>query len=570
MLTSRYLLPRTGSLVLDSLCSAKPPQPNLPFYYVLYAPLKTTSMTYTSLSRSLYGLQYIFFTCCFIFTFFGCSQPEPYDLIIRSGTIVDGTGEPLYTGDVGIRGDTIAAVGKLWRATATEEVDGEGLIVAPGFINIHSHAQYDALPTAVNMLSQGVTTEIMNADGRSPLDLSVQMQRIDSAGLALNVGGCIGFNSVWQEVVGRDDVRPSAEQIGAMQDLIRQGLEDGAWGVSAGLDYVPGYYATTEEVIKVLLPFSDWGVVFTNHDRLTRESGYSSIAGMTETIEIGEASGLIPLITHMKVQGWEQGKVETILQRMASAKTDFPGGAVADVYPYLAGMTGLGSLIIPSWAQQGGYEAMVERFEDPVLRKQIITEAEEAMNLRFGGPEGVYLLASQRELTDAMADLGTDSPGEAVVRLLEAENQGIIARFGDESDLIAIMQHPTTSIACDCGASLSERGHPRGWGSFPKVLGEYVREKGALTLEQAIHKMTGLPAKTIGMTDRGTLREGQAADITIFDPANIIDRATYEEPTLPSEGVIHVLVNGRFAWRDGEATGRQGGRVLFRGRAGRE
>jgi N-acyl-D-amino-acid deacylase len=527
-------------------------------------------MTRTSIFRSFQRLMYILFTYSFTLTFFGCSQIEPYDLIIRSGTIVDGTGEPMYTGDMGIRGDTIAAVGKLWRASATEEVDAEGLIVAPGFINIHSHAQYDALPTAVNMLSQGVTTEIMNADGRSPLDLSVQMQRIDSAGLALNVGGCIGFNSVWQEVVGRDDVRPTEEQIRAMQELIRQGLEDGAWGVSAGLDYAPGYYATTEEVIEVLRPFADWNVVFTNHDRLTPESGYSSIAGMTETIEIGEATGLIPLITHMKVQGWEQGKADTILQRMASAKTSFPDGAAADVYPYLAGMTGLGSLIIPSWAQQGGYEAMVERFGDPSLRKRIITEAEKAMKLRFGGPEGVYLLASQRELTDAMADLGTDSPGEAVVRLLEEENQGIIARFGTEADLIAIMQHPTASIACDCGASLSERGHPRGWGSFPKVLGEYVREKEALTLEQAIHKMTGLPAQTIGMTDRGTLQAGQAADLTIFDPATIIDHATYEEPNLPSEGVIHVLVNGRFAWRSGEATGVQAGRTLVRGRAGGE
>lgn len=493
-----------------------------------------------------------------------CSPAQEYDLIFRNGTIVDGTGKAAYIGDVALNGDTIMAVGKLTRAVGAEEVDITGLVIAPGFINIHSHAETDALPTAVNMLSQGVTTEIMNADGRSPLDLTLQMHQLDSGGLALNVGGCIGFNSVWQASVGLNDLRPTEAQIQEMQEMIRQGLEAGAWGVSAGLDYVPGRYAKTAEVIEVLNPFADWKVVFANHDRLTPESHYSSIAGMTETIDIGTASGLIPLITHMKVQGWEQGKVDTILQRMTAAKTDFEGGAVADVYPYLAGMTSLASLIIPSWAQEGGYETMVARFKDPALRARIILEAEEAMTLRFGGYEGIFLLDSQRELSDAMEAYGIESPGEAVIRLLEEKNQAIIARFGIESDLIAIMQHPTASIACDCGASLRDRLHPRSWGSFPKVLGEYVREKKALTLENAIYKMSGLPAKTIGMTDRGTLAPGMVADMVVFDPNTVIDKATYEKPTLMSEGIIHTLVNGVFAWRDGTATGEKAGKTLVR------
>ncbi|GAB5552362.1 MAG: D-aminoacylase [Saprospiraceae bacterium] len=493
-----------------------------------------------------------------------CSPPEQYDIILRNGTIVDGSGQAAYVGDVGIRGEQIAALGKLGNATSEQEIDLSDLVIAPGFINIHSHAQVEALPTAVNMLSQGVTTEIMNADGRSPLDIRQQMKSLDSAGLALNIGGMIGFNSVWGETVGTEDKRPTEAQIKLMQAQIKQGLEDGAWGVSAGLDYVPGYYAKTSEVINVLKPFKDWKLVFSNHDRLTPESNFSSIAGMSETIEIGEATGLIPLITHMKVQGWEQGKASVILGKMTDAQTSFQGGAVADVYPYLAGQTGLASLIIPSWAQAGGYEKMLERFQDPNQRARIIQEAENAMKLRFGGASGVLLLDSQRELLDAMKAYGIDSPGETVIRLLEEKNQGIIARFGKESDLIEIMQHPTTSIACDCGASIAERGHPRGWGSFPKVLGEYVRIKKVLSLEQAIHKMSGLPAKTIGMKDRGLLQTGMIADITIFDPETIIDHATYEEPILMSEGIIHTLVNGQFAWKDGAATGVKAGQTLKR------
>ncbi len=503
----------------------------------------------------------------FILTLNTCSSIEFYDFILRDASIIDGSGSPVFVGDLAFNEDTIAAIGELKDfSMGKKELGLKGLVLAPGFINIHSHAQADALSTAVNMLSQGVTTEIMNADGGSPMDLSLQMQKLDSAGLALNIGGFIGFNSVWREIIGMEDQRPSQENIQAMQQLIEKGLNSGAWGVSAGLDYVPGYYAKTEEVIAVLRPFADWDVVFSNHDRLTPESSFSSIAGMSETIEIGEATGLIPLITHMKVQGWEQGKASTILQRMENTKTKFKGGAAADVYPYLAGMTGLASLIIPSWAQAGGYEKMVERFENPTLRKQIIAEAEKAMELRFGGFEGVYLLDSQRELKDAMNEFEIKSPGETVIRLLEEKNQGIIARFGKESDLIEIMQHPTASIACDCGASISERGHPRGWGSFPKVLGEYVREKKIMSLEMAIHKMTGLPAKTIGMKDRGLLKVGMKADMVVFDPESVIDKATYQEPNRMSEGIIHTIVNGQFAWKDGSNTDVKAGKVLTRKR----
>ena len=512
--------------------------------------------------RRLSGLYVVF---VLILGMTACSKPVSYDLILRNGTIIDGSSGPAYQGDVAVNGGQIAAIGQLSAAQGVTEIDVSGLVVAPGFINIHSHAVGDALPTAVNMISQGVTTEIMNSDGSSPLDIAAQFAEYAQNGLALNVGGFIGFNSVWREVVGIEDTRPTQAQISQMQNLIAAGLEAGSWGVSAGLDYVPGYYATTEEVIAVLEPFATWDVVFANHDRVTPENDFSSITGMAETITIGESSGLIPLVTHMKVQGWEQGRASEILEAMRLADTSNSEGAVADVYPYLAGQTGLAALIIPSWAQAGGRNAMLQRFQDPELRSRIIAEAEQAMNLRWGGASGVYIFGSQQELTDVMTELGTDSAGEAVIRILEEADNGVILRFGSEEDLIEILQHPTVSIACDCD-SVPEgaRVHPRYWGTFPKVLGEYVREKQALSLENAVYKMTGLPAATIGLEDRGRTKPGLAADLTVFDPATVIDNATYENPTAKPDGIVYVLVNGEFAYSNGVASGIQAGRVLSR------
>ncbi|MDP4745016.1 MAG: amidohydrolase family protein [Porticoccaceae bacterium] len=496
-----------------------------------------------------------------------CVETGPsYDLILKGGIIIDGSDTVSFVGDVAISGDRIAAIGDLDSASASAVIDVTGLVVAPGFLNIHSHATPEGLATAVNMLSQGVTTEIINADGFGTVDIQKQLASLNSGGLAINVGAMIGFNSAWQEVVGLDEVRPTGTQIEKMQSLILRGLEAGAWGISAGLDYVPGYYAKTKEVEEILKPFSDWNVVFANHDRVTPESNFSSITGMSETIAIGETTGLIPLITHMKVQGWEQGSASIILNLMRSAQTSFPGGAVADVYPYLAGQTGLQSLIIPSWAQAGGRDAMLARFKDSELRAQIISEAERALELRFGGSQGVFLLQTQRELTDAMEDLELESAGEAIIQLLEESSQYIIARFGIEADLVEIMQHPTASISCDCGASTSDRIHPRYWGTYPKVLGEFVREKQKLTLENAIYKMSGLPAKTIGMDDRGFIQTGMVADITVFNPDTVIDHATYDNPSQMSDGIIHTLVNGQLAWTNGKTTRLQAGRILQRTR----
>ena len=491
------------------------------------------------------------------------SPPVAFDTIIRHGTVIDGSGNPRYDADIGIRHGFIAAIGDLSTTPAATEIEARGLFVAPGFINIHSHASPDALPTAVNMLTQGVTTEIFNADGNGPLDISQQMATLAAAGLAVNIGGYIGFNSAWQTVNGNADKRPTPAEIDQMRSLISKGLDQGAWGVSAGLDYKPGYFARTEEVIKVVDVARAARTNFTNHDRITPESNYSSMVGVTETVAIGQKSGLVPVVTHMKAQGLEQGTAGAILASMDEA-TRRGAYTAADAYPYLAGQSGLGSLIVPGWAQEGGRDAMLTRFADPAQRARIITESEQAMAARFGGPQGVYLPRTQQELTAVMKAMNAGA-GETILRILETTGDpGAILRFGSEADLVKILQHPTASMACDCGASLATRVHPRFYGSFPRVLGRYVREQKIMSWEDAIRKSSALPAATIGMVDRGLIAVGMAADLVVLDPATVIDRATYEQPALLSEGIRQVVVNGQLALSNGASTGVRGGRALLR------
>ena len=494
----------------------------------------------------------------------GFAQPRPqYDVIIRQGTVIDGSGGAPYIADVGLRGDSIARIGDLAKSSAAHEIDAAGLYVAPGFINIHSHAAPAALSRAENMLTQGVTTEILNADGGGPVDLAAQRARLAADGLAVNVGAYIGFNSIWSSVIGADDRRATDEEIQRMRALVVEGMTAGAWGVSAGLDYKPAYFATTDEVVRVVSAAAPWRTNFTNHDRITPETRFSSRAGISETLTIAERSGLIGVVTHMKTTGRERGTASASLQLIAESGRR-GHYAAADVYPYLAGQTGLGALLLPAWALEGGRDAMLKRLADPAQRQKIVAETEQILQDRFGG-EGLYLPATKREITDVMKEMGV-SAGEAIARLLEQPNPGsVIIRFGLEEDLRRILQYPDAAIACDCGATTSSATHPRNYGTFPRVLGRYVRDDKVLTWREAIRKMTALPAATIGLIDRGFLAAGMKADIAVFDPATIIDRATYEDPAVLSVGVKHVFVNGTHALRDGVVTGEKGGRALRRG-----
>jgi len=490
------------------------------------------------------------------------SNDPVFDIVLRNGTILDGSGGPPYKADVGISGGFITAIGNLASARAQVDLSAGGLFVVPGFINIHSHAVPAGLLRAENMLTQGVTTEIINPDGFGTANIKTQLSGLAASGLAVNVGAYIGFNAVWQDVIGTTDRRPTQDDINRMRVLVNQGLEDGAWGVSAGLDYVPARFATTDEVVRVVEVARAWRTNFPNHDRVTAEANFSSRAGISETLAIARAAGLSPTLTHVKVTGQELGTAKDVLAMMATATTS-GFYAAADVYPYIAGQTRLHALLIPGWAQDGGRAAMIARFADPALRARIVAETEQTLTGRLGGPDAVYLPATRQQLVDIMRAQNI-SAGEAIVRTTEQGEVSAVLRFGVERDVIAFLQHPTISVACDCGATASPFVHPRFYGTFPRVLGRYVREQNVLTWEDAVRKMTALPAATIGMVDRGLLAVGMAADVTVFDPSRIIDHATYEAPVQLSEGVRHVIVNGRMALRDGQVTGERAGRILTR------
>lgn len=488
---------------------------------------------------------------------------DSYDIILRGGTVVDGSGAPRFRADVAITRGHITRVGDLAGATARTEIDVRGLFVAPGFINMHSHAVPSALPTAENMLTQGVTTELLNADGEGPADIGAQLDGLAKNGLAVNVAASAGFNSVWASVMGPSDKRPTPDNIARMRSMILANLKRGAFGISAGLDYKPAYFSTVADVIEVLSPARPWRTFFPNHDRLAPEFGYSSRKGMEETMVIGEGAGLVPVFTHMKVQGHEQGTADAVLEVMRNS-TAAGKWVAADVYPYLSGQTSLAALIIPGWAQDGGVAKMRERFADAAKRARIIVEADQAITARFNGATGIILNETGRKLSAIMLQQGAKSPGEAVVRILETESPSAILSFGDEADLRKILQYPDAAIACDCGAWTETRAHPRGFGTFPRILGHYVRETHVLTWEQAVRKMSALPAAITGMVDRGVIAPGMAADIAVFDTATVIDHATYEAPSLKSEGIRVVLVNGVVALRDGVVTGVRGGEAMRR------
>lgn len=490
----------------------------------------------------------------------------PFDLLIVGGTIVDGTGLPRRRADIGIRNGTIIAVGELAGHSARRTIDAQRLFVTPGFINVHDHATPDGLKTAHNMLIQGVTTEIVNADGGGEEDVARQLSGFAAAGLAVNAGANIGFNTVWKQVVGLNDVRPGADQIEKMGQAIVTQLRAGAWGVSSGLDYKPALFSRTEEVTAVVRAAAPWRTYFQNHDRLAPSNGFSSTAGMRETVTIARDAGLLPIITHMKLQGHEQGLAPAMLGELRAAMDKGEPRGI-DVYPYLAGSSTFSGLLIPGWAMDGGYPALKARLRDPALRQRIITETEAGIALRLGRQATLFVSDTGKSLDEEMKARGAGM-GETIAQLLEVADMRGIFTFGAEDDLRAILRFPTAAISCDCGAITETGGgnwpHPRYYGTFPRVLGHYVRETGVLGWEDAIRKMTGLPASQLGMVDRGYLAPGMAADIAIFDPETIIDKATYASPRVAPVGMAYVLVNGVVMLDRGQFADAHPGKVLLR------
>ncbi len=501
----------------------------------------------------------------------------PYDLLIRNGRIVDGTGSPWYRADVAVKGDTIVRIAPRIEAPATRVVDAGGQVVAPGFIDIHTHARrgiFD-VPTAENYVRQGVTTLMEGPDGSSPLPIRAFLDKVAATRVTPNLGTFIGQGSVRQAVVGEGDRPATAADVEQMRGLVRQGMEDGAFGLSTGLFYVPGTFTPTAEVVELAKVAGRLGGIHISH---MREESAKVVDSVVETIEIGEKGGLPTQVTHHKIVGranWGKS-VETL--RLVDAARARGVDATLDQYPYTASSTSVQAALMPAWAQEGGTEAVLKRLNDPATHAKIRAESMDIiLNARGGGdPHNVQIarcewdmsLAGKRldEVTAARGLPATlENAAETVLWIVQQGGcQGIFHAISEE-DLQRILKHPATMIGSDGEVPIFGEAspHPRSYGTFARVLGRYVRDLTVITLEDAVRKMSSFPAQRIGLGDRGVLREGMKADIAIFDPATVADKATFEQPHQYAVGVSTVIVNGQVAFENGKMTAARPGKTLY-------
>ena len=501
----------------------------------------------------------------------------PYDLLLRGGRIVDGTGDPWFRADVAIRGDTIVRVAPSIREPARRVIDVQGKIVAPGFIDIHSHGRQGVFadPTALNYLREGVTTFIEGPDGSSPVPLAPFLDELEILPKSVNAGSFIGQGSVRSKILGDVDRPPTAGELEAMRALVDQGMSDGAFGLSSGLFYVPGAFSTTDEVVALAQVAGCRGGIYQSH---MRDEAGRILESVRETIAIGERGGLPTQVTHHKIIGaknWGRSRDTLALVDEARARGV---DATIDQYPYTASSTSVGAALTPQWAQEGGEEKARARLRDPADRPRIMAETTRLIREERGGgdPRRVVLSSCEwdssldgRNLAEVAAKRGLpptiEGAAEAALWIVEqGDCDGIFHAIGEE-DLERILRHPATMVASDGGIYLPREGvpHPRSYGTFARVLAVYVRERRVLTLEEAVRKMSGFPAARLGLTDRGLLRPGMKADISVFDLARVRDTATFENPHQYAEGWQLVLVNGEIVLENGAATAARPGRVLY-------
>ena len=503
---------------------------------------------------------------------------EPaYDLVLRNARIVDGTGTPWYRGDLAIRGDTIAAIAPSIIARAKRVVDVKEAVVAPGFIDLHTHASRGIfqVPTADNYVRQGVTTIMEGPDGGSPVPLKPFLDKLEATPRSINIGSFLGQGSVRQHIVGLANRAATSEEIARMRGLVEQGMRDGAFGLSTGLFYVPGTFTPLSEVVELQKAAAPYRAVHTSH---MRDEASSVLDSVKETIAIGERGGVPTQISHHKVIGkanWGKS-VETL--RLVDEARARGVDTTVDVYPYTASSTSIQAALMPSWALEGGSRATVKRLQDPATRAKITAATADLIrNERGGGdPRNVVISLCEwdaalagRNLADIAKARGMEptpeNAAEVVAWLTEQGGcRGVFHSMG-EDDLQRIIVHPAVMIASDGEVPLFGRGapHPRSYGTFARVLAVYVREKKLLTLEDAVRKMSSFPAARIGLADRGVLRAGMKADIAVFDPARVRDAATFEKPHQYAEGFSHVIVNGEIVYENGAMTAARPGRVIY-------
>jgi N-acyl-D-amino-acid deacylase len=492
---------------------------------------------------------------------------DRFDILIVNGHVLDGSGNPWVRADVGIRGDRIAAIGRLAGATAATVIDARGRTVAPGFIDVHSHA-LDALTRADlhearPLLAQGVTTLVGNPDGGGPVDLKAQATSIEAnGGPGVNAALLIGHASVRRAVIGAGNRQPTAEELDRMRALVRQAVADGAFGLSSGLFYTPGRFAKPEEVIALA---REAGGVYASHIRDEGNYDVGVIASVDEVIRVAEEAGVRGIVTHMKCLGPDSwGMAKTLVSRIDAARARGVE-LFADQYPYSASSTNLAAAIMPGESDEGAREAI----EGAESRAKFLAVLKE--NIRRRGGAASIVIASGRgaanlagQSLEAIAKTRGVTPEQAAADIILAGGASIVSHNMSEEDVATIMRQPWTMASSDGGLTLPGPGrpHPRNNGAFARRLAHYVRDQRVLSLEDGVRSSTSLPARVFGLAGRGELREGAFADVIVFDLARVVDRATYETPHETATGMDWVIVNGQVAVKDGAFTGARSGRVL--------
>jgi N-acyl-D-amino-acid deacylase len=505
------------------------------------------------------------------------AQPSQYDLLLKNGRIVDGTGSPWFRGDVAIKGDVIAAIAPEIDGIATRVIDVADSVIAPGFIDIHTHARRGIfeVPTAANYVRQGVTTLMEGPDGSSDVPLAPFLAKLEALQKSVNVGSFIGQGTIRSRVIGDVNRAATPDEVARMRALVEQGMKDGAFGLSTGLFYVPGIFTPTEEVIELARVAGRFGGSHVSHQR---DDASKVLDSVKETIAIGEKGGLPTQVTHHKVIGkanW--GKSVETLRLIDDARARGVDVTI-DQYPYTASSTSIGSALLPAWALEGGRQQTLARLKDPSQRAKIKTESAAMIRDERGGgdPKNVQLancswdgslagktladVTKQRDMEPTV-----ENAAEGAMWIVEQGGcQAIFHAMSDE-DLERIIRHPATMIASDGEIPIFGRAnpHPRSYGTFARVLAVYVRDKKLLTLEDAVRKMTAAPAARLALSDRGVLRRGLKADIAVFDPARVRDLASYVQPHQYAEGFSQVIVNGQVVFENGAMTDARPGRVLY-------
>ena len=497
---------------------------------------------------------------------------QQVDLLIRGGTVIDGSGAPARRADVGIRGDRITFVGdaSAGRVAAAKTIDAAGLIVSPGFIDPHTHTAGDLSnaqrKSNLPYLMQGVTTVITNNDGGGGIEIGKQLETWTKNGIGTNAAVYIGQGSVRGAVMGMSGAAPTPAQLEEMKKIVARGMDEGAIGMSTGLYYAPGSYSSTEEVIELAKVAAAKGGLYDSHIR--DESSYTIglIGSVNEVIRIGREAHMPVHISHIKALGADVwGQSDTIIALMKRARAEGID-ITASQYPYTASGTSVGASLLPRWAETGGRDSLAWRIHDPATHARLVTEMTE--NMRRRGGANTLLLTGGRDTAirgkrlDAVATMWNTTPIEAAMKVILNGDASVASFNMDEKDIANFMKQDFITTDSD-----GSDGHPRKYGTFPKFFHEYVGQKHIVSMEKGVQRSSATSAKILGLKDRGMLAPNYFADVVVFDPKAFVDRSTYEQPTLLATGMKYVLVNGAVAIDEGKYTGATTGRVLTSSRA---